>query len=87
MNQSIELSEDIQDKLHACLNQTWAESDYPSEKEYYDACLVWWDSLTTQQEDTAMAVLEAYSLDHPQASEKLAAKLPAAPRCPLSLVS
>jgi hypothetical protein len=30
-----------------------------------------------------MAALEVYSFDHPQASEKLAATLPAAPKCSL----
>jgi hypothetical protein len=80
---SVHLSDDTQDKLQACLNQTWAESDYLAAKDYYDACIVWWDSLTPDQQETAEAVLEMYSFEHPQASEKLAATLPAAPKCPL----
>jgi hypothetical protein len=79
----VHLSDDTQDKLQACLHQTWAESDYLAAKDYYDACLVWWDSLPPEQQDIAMAVLDVYSFERPQASEKLAATLPAAPRCPL----
>ena len=87
MTHTVDLSHDTQDKLQACLNQTWAESDYQSEKDYYDACVVWWDSMTSDQQDTGMAVLEVYSYDHPQASEKMAATLPAAPRCPFPVLA
>ncbi len=80
------LSDDIQDKLHACLNQTWAELDYLSEKTYYDACIAWWEDLTPEQQAIGLAVLEAYSAEHPGPSEKLAAALPAAPKCPASLL-
>ena len=33
------LSRDAADKLQACPNQTWAESDYLAAKDYYDACI------------------------------------------------
>jgi hypothetical protein len=83
MKQSINLSHDAQDKLQACLNQTWAESDYEAAKGLLRCvrCLV--DELTPDQLKRAFAVLETYSFEHPEASEKVAATLPAAPRCPL----
>ena len=77
------LSDDTQDKLQACLHQTWVESDYEASKGYYDACVTWWTTLTPDQLEIGMAVLEVYSFNNPEASEKLAAKLPAAPKCPL----
>jgi hypothetical protein len=83
VKESVHLSDDTQDKLQACLNQTWLESDYLSAKEYYDACIAWWNSLSPVHLKTAMMALEVYSFLHPEASEKLAATLPAAPRCPL----
>ena len=83
MQDSVHLSDDTQDKLQACLNQTWAERDYLYAKDYYDECVAWWDELTPDQLGAAMAVLDAYSFEHPEASEKIAATLPAAPKCPL----
>jgi hypothetical protein len=83
MRDSAHLSDDTQDKLQACLNQTRAESDYIYAWDYYDACVAWWDELMPDQLRAAMAVLDTYSFEHPQASEKIAATLPAAPKCPL----
>lgn len=83
----VSLSDDVHDKLHACLHQTWAESDYISEKPYYDACIAWWDGMSPEQQAIGVAVLDAYSAEHPEKAEKIAALLPAAPKCPASLLS
>ncbi|HVR66325.1 MAG TPA: hypothetical protein VMT98_06780 [Verrucomicrobiae bacterium] len=76
-------SDDAQDKLQACLNQTWAESDYLSEKIYYDACTAWWDDMLPEHQAIGVAVLDAYDIDHPEAAARIAANLPAAPKCPI----
>lgn len=79
-------SEDVRDKVHACLNQTWAEGDYLAEKDYYDACITWWDALTPEQQAIGLTVMQAFSVEHPENAEKLAAVLPPAPVCPSSIV-
>lgn len=78
--------DEARDKLHACLNQTWAESDYLAQKTYYDACIAWWDGMTPEQQAAGLAVLDAYKFDAPEASERIAAALPAAPVCPSELL-
>ena len=75
-------TDDAPDKPQACLNQTWAESDYLSQKIYYDTCIGWWEGMSPEQQAIGMAVLDAYSIDHPKASERIAADLPSAPKCP-----
>ena len=82
---SVSLSDEMQDKPHACLNQSWAESDYLAEKPYYDACLAWWDTLTAVQQALGFAVMQLFSVEHPQNAENAAAALPAAPVCPAGL--
>jgi hypothetical protein len=83
MKHFITLSDDTQDKLQACLNQTWAESDYNAAMDYYDACVAWWGELTPDQQETGLAVPDTHSFEYPDAAERIAATLPAAPRCPL----
>ena len=77
------LSNDTKDKLHACLNQSWAEADYLAEKKYYDACVAWWDKLTPEQQAIGLAVMQSFDVDQPENAENLAATLPPAPVCPL----
>ena len=77
------LSDDVQDKLHACLNQSWSESDYLGQKDYDDACIVWWDTLIPELQAIGLAVMQAYRVEHPENAENLTATLPPAPVCPL----
>jgi len=77
------LSSNVKDKLHACLNQSWAEADYLAEKDYYDACIAWWDTLTPEQQAIGLAAMQAFDVDRPENAENLAATLPPAPICPL----
>ncbi len=74
------LSNHTKDKLHACLHQTWTESEYNANRNYYDACISWWDSMDPDQQAIGEAVLNVYSFEHPEAAERFAAKLPPAPK-------
>ena len=80
------LSDDTKDKLHACLNQSWAELDYLAEKNYYDACIAWWGKLTPEMQAIGLAVMQAFNVLHPENAETLAMALPAAPICPSGLL-
>ena len=46
-------SNDTKNKLYACLNQSWAESEYLFAKDYYNACIVWFDGLTLDEQAIA----------------------------------
>jgi hypothetical protein len=74
------LSDAAYDKLRACLNQSRAESDYAADKDYYDACIEWHRSLTPVQQQIVLEVIEAHVNKLPNAAEKLASLLPAAPQ-------
>ena len=81
------LSKKTKDKLHACVNQSWAETDYFPHKAYYDACIVWFDSLKPEQQAIGLAVIQAFSIGHRTSAKRLAADLPSAPVCPAALMS
>ena len=83
MTLRIRMSQASLDKMHACLSHLRSESDYQAAKSYFDACVRWWDLMTADQKQLGLDVVNAYSVKHPKAAEKLAAALPAAPKYPL----
>ncbi len=76
------LSNDTEDKLQACLHQTWTDGEYIANKRYYDACMAWWDSMDPDQQAIGEAALNVYSFENPAAAIKFASKLPPAPKSP-----
>ena len=80
------LSHTATDKMHACLNQSWAEADYMAEKDYYEACISWWEKLTPELQAIGLSVMQALNLLYPENAEKLTATLPPAPVCPSGLL-
>ena len=78
-----ELSKAPADKLAACLSSAVRQSpDYPTHRQYFDACARWWAELTPLQRDTVQIVQDCYAGPHRDAAESIAASLPSAPKCP-----
>ena len=79
---SATLSLDTKDRLEACLNQCWKRSRDISEEDYFAACARWWRTLTPEQQELCIAVVDEYRFAHLKAAERMAASLPAAPKYP-----
>jgi hypothetical protein len=88
-NRKLAQAANPKDRLLACLN--WriglsgeADPNYQASPSYYDAAWEWYRSLSLSQKDMVSAIVAAWSTpDRRKAAERLAAALPAAPRCPL----
>jgi hypothetical protein len=77
-------------KLLACFNlpvglsKREGDLGYQAAPSYYDAAWEWYRSLSLDQQDMVSAIIAAWSMpDRRKAAERLAAKLPPAPKCPL----
>jgi hypothetical protein len=79
------LSNNPADKLFACLNYSviTASADYISAPLYFDACRAWYDRLSRKHRGIVALVISAYTDRDGVVAERIAADLPAAPRCPL----
>jgi hypothetical protein len=88
-NRKLAQAANPKDRLLASLN--WriglsgeADPDYQASPSYYDAAWEWYRSLSLSQKDMVSAIVAAWSTpDRLKAAERLAAALPASPRCPL----
>jgi hypothetical protein len=50
---------------------------------YFDACWDWYQSLTEDQQDYVLYVIDNFTAAGEAHAKRCAARLPAAPRCPL----
>jgi hypothetical protein len=80
-----ELSDDPADKVLAALSGMVAKevAGHSRAPLYFDACREWYDSLSCEQRETVLRVVEAYTCWGEKAAARIAADLPPAPRCPL----
>jgi hypothetical protein len=78
----IVMSGDAADKLAACLNYA-ATPDKAAHHPYFDACARWFNSLSPDDKETVLTVIDAVAGPHSGAAESIAASLPPAPKCPL----
>jgi hypothetical protein len=79
------LSNDPADKLAACLNYRTRNggSEYERHPFYFGACREWHDALSEDWQDFVTYVIDAWSKWGEEYAKRWAARLPAAPRCPL----
>ena len=70
------------DKLAACLNYA-AIPDKAAHHPYFDACARWFNSLSPDDKETVLTVIDCVAGPHGDIAESMAASLPPAPRCPL----
>ena len=81
------LSSDPRDKLLAALNWSYGKlkhSDpYDRAPMYFEACLVWHERLSANDQETCRTLADVTASAHNGAAESMAASLPPAPRCPL----
>jgi hypothetical protein len=82
------LSNDPVDKLCACMNYTIGhltskDGSYEKAPLYFDACWVWHASLTDDQRDYVLYVIDNFTAFAEEQAKLCAARLPPAPRCPL----
>jgi hypothetical protein len=49
---------------------------------YFDACCAWFLGLSREHRETVASVINAHTHNHKLVAERIAASLPAAPRCP-----
>lgn len=70
-------------KLQAALIQGWHDlgKDFPAP--YVEACQRWFASLSEEDRCIAEAAVGAFERYDETEAERIAARLPAAPRCPL----
>jgi hypothetical protein len=79
------LSSDATDKMLAALSWMLEKqvASYATAPDYFNACCKWHDCLSWEQRETVLRVVEAYTYWGEIAAERIAARLPPAPRCPL----
>jgi hypothetical protein len=70
------------DKLAACLNYA-ATPDDAARHPYFDACVRWFKSLSPDDKEIVLTVIDAVAGPHTDAAESIAATLPPAPKCPI----
>jgi hypothetical protein len=76
------LSDAPVDKLAACLNYAAKPAD-AAQHPYFDACAQWFNSLSADDKETALTVIDCIASAHKDIAESIAATLPPAPKCPL----
>ena len=69
--------------LHAALVHGWHDSDRDFPVSYVEACQRWFAALSEEDRRVADAAVVAFERYDESEAEKIAARLPAAPRCPL----
>lgn len=77
------LSDDSAHKLKAALINDWADPDQRSSTWYIAECMQWFASLSGPDRLAAAAAGVAFYKGDKAGALKLAATLPAAPKCPL----
>jgi hypothetical protein len=80
------LSSAARDKMLAALSWTLEKqlaSYVKTAPNYFDACRKWYESLSWEQRERVLKVVEAYTYWGEIAAERIAVGLPPAPRCPL----
>lgn len=70
------------DKLAACLNYSAKPAD-AADHPYFDACARWFNSLSSDDKETVLTVIDCVAGPHGDIAESIAASLPPAPKCPL----
>jgi len=70
-------------KLHAALIHSWHDLDRDFPVSYVEACQRWYAALSEENRCVADAAVAAFERYDETEAEKIAAGLPAAPRCPL----
>ena len=78
------MSGDAADKLAACLNYS-ATPDGAARHLYFDACARWFNSLSPDDEETVLTVIDCVAGPHGDIAESIAASLPPAPKFPTEL--
>ncbi|HUL08459.1 MAG TPA: hypothetical protein VLV76_19185 [Candidatus Acidoferrum sp.] len=79
----MDLSDDPNDKLRACLNHGWPDPDLDFSPDYLAACQRWFEVLPPRARNTAVAAIAAYGRGDEIAALELAGVLPLAPRVEL----
>jgi hypothetical protein len=80
---TVSLSNSPIDKLQACLNHDWDGPDYDFPVEYLRACAQWFAGLSLGDRGVAGSAVWVYASGDDKSAAKIAADLPAAPKCPL----
>jgi hypothetical protein len=81
------LSDDPADKFCACMNYTIGHltsktGTYQEALLYFDTCWDWYQSLTEDQRDWVLYVIDTFTTWGEEQAMRFAARLPPAPRCP-----
>ena len=82
MNGKIVMSSEAADKLAACLNYAPTPNN-AAHHPYFDACARWFNSLSADDKETVLIVIDFVAGPHGNIAESIAASLPPAPKCPL----